>query len=1397
MAQHGAAGWAMGSVGPGMDGGNGGGGDDVGFVGQVDHSTGSYLDGSASHENPYEQIGYAPSASPYGQHSHGHYAPQHQYSNLTFGVEGQPAFSHDIGSMGHAQVTGQPRSNEYQQPNGPYDNGQNLNFRQFHTQEVVGHYPGYAQQQQQVGPNEFQRNSWAEPQPHHSPPNPYAHGQQLYGNNAPLLRAAAASPAQPSQSSTPKPEQNQPPYRVDPASSYQSHAYFQTSQSAENLRTYPSQAPISANLVPGRSNGTPTPSPGSAATPSHPVPWPPQGQAQRLGNVSIASAATRNTPPSVPRPPTTDLSRTVSKLAPLATNPTSSDVPVVVSRIGKPGAGWESVEGCPNLFVGTAPVRRQVVSNTPGVKPHVAGDNRNGTRLLPLLPSPLPSEVLREKVRPLVEELKIVGDSISRAKEQVKAALAGSDEHKKYSDDLKKLESRKSSLESEKKKITGKAGTLKVVKNRSTGKSEEATVYDSESLTDSSDEDDPSELIVQQIMASQTRPTDPDKGVEYDVVRMIRREPNGDQGPVSQAEKEDAWSKVIGQRVADFGKYVVDLCAEAKSLREQKASAPKSQSSQLQAAIDQKYDLVRVALETALQYGDEETLRNMGQHMKLMSGLTIALSRQFANKNYNGDVPKTILFFIAEATLMDLDVFQKVKLSTVLEKHRDNLDDEGKKVAAEISKHAEERTAKNAAEKPAVSNQPRQKPLDSGKGNPAASMPKTASSATKSSNVTSKLQALAGSAVPETARKETKAYSGLVSARKVANGAGKALAGAPPMKRPRDDDADSRATKKLAVESAPNMGRTSSASTSNSAAPPNATASNGQVRPRPSGSTVLTKSRAAPKPIPKRPEPQPSSVSSTISGLLAEIAKPAEKPKPVERPVKAPETPEERTRRLRKESRRGRTVTWKSDEELVQVQYFEHDLTEDEGRASNMIRDARDNRLEGQMLKQMKTQKNKPEGDDEEDDGNPTETELRPWTSPQSFDYSHLDASQREKNYTTCGGVRDINSEQKKVMEEYENRELMSIYTTLSDIPDTPRSPARKNTEAIVAPRQPVLPKNDPKFREHYQRATEWRNFGPNVAYQAALQRLGLAAPPAYLNAGSSNGSTKTRMMTQEERDIRVLSLLNSDRARNYIDPTPYDPTKSVDPPSTNDQRVQEAFSIIHSLVDEMKEKQATDPSIAVRRSQLRGYAHLAETGLPITSLEPYQTQAQAQPQVQQHQQGRPEQLASQVPDQYAAILEQVKALQNSQGAQTAAVSQPAPAQPDNNLTSLLATLGRSSQQEQTATQDPNYAAWQAWAQSQAQAYGAQSQAQSQSHPSYSQQYDNDESTYGSQKQDYQYNGDGNERGGNRKDFNRGAKDHKGINRALIGTKPCTFWAKGQCAKGDGCTFRHDPNDLK
>jgi len=55
--------------------------------------------------------------------------------------------------------------------------------------------------------------------------------------------------------------------------------------------------------------------------------------------------------------------------------------------------------------------------------------------------------------------------------------------------------------------------------------------------------------------------------------------------------------------------------------------------------------------------------------------------------------------------------------------------------------------------------------------------------------------------------------------------------------------------------------------------------------------------------------------------------------------------------------------------------------------------------------------------------------------------------------------------------------------------------------------------------------------------------------------------------------------------------------------------------------------------------------------------------------------------------------------------------------------------------------------------------------------------------------------GKGGKQGKNRKGNAPGGATlppHRPVNRALIGTKPCSFWQQGKCARGDKCTFRHD-----
>jgi hypothetical protein len=100
-------------------------------------------------------------------------------------------------------------------------------------------------------------------------------------------------------------------------------------------------------------------------------------------------------------------------------------------------------------------------------------------------------------------------------------------------------------------------------------------------------------------------------------------------------------------------------------------------------------------------------------------------------------------------------------------------------------------------------------------------------------------------------------------------------------------------------------------------------------------------------------------------------------------PVKVEETrktesPEEKRKRLRKESRRRLRVSFKADEDLVQVREFVHDPDEELGHEDSQVRDVGDSRGEGQMLKMHKDL----DIDDEEDYEPPDEISLPEWHDP-------------------------------------------------------------------------------------------------------------------------------------------------------------------------------------------------------------------------------------------------------------------------------------------------------------------------------------------------------------------------------------------------------------------------------
>jgi len=57
-------------------------------------------------------------------------------------------------------------------------------------------------------------------------------------------------------------------------------------------------------------------------------------------------------------------------------------------------------------------------------------------------------------------------------------------------------------------------------------------------------------------------------------------------------------------------------------------------------------------------------------------------------------------------------------------------------------------------------------------------------------------------------------------------------------------------------------------------------------------------------------------------------------------------------------------------------------------------------------------------------------------------DLSVIDKSEHERNYSARGGIIEVESQEKAVQEERERSKLLVIYTSLSDIPSSPREPA-------------------------------------------------------------------------------------------------------------------------------------------------------------------------------------------------------------------------------------------------------------------------------------------------------------------------------------------------------------------
>ena len=253
----------------------------------------------------------------------------------------------------------------------------------------------------------------------------------------------------------------------------------------------------------------------------------------------------------------------------------------------------------------------------------------------------------------------------------------------------------------------------------------------------------------------------------------------------------------------------------------------------------------------------------------------------------------------------------------------------------------------------------------------------------------------------------------------------------------------------------------------------------------------------------------------SFSETMANLMKPKEeKPTPTKQKKeeeKLDESPEQKAKRVRKESRRGLRVSFKPEDELVAVRLFTHDPEEEIDHDSSQTRDISDVGGEGRMLKQHRDQM---ELDDEDDE----DEKLVEFKTPSAIDFSNVDKEERKRNFAPFGGGElQPESPERAAREQYEANTLIVFYNDESDIPPNPREPTDPyngdqtgTTKAFGAPPQKIAdrahqrkPQPPPQWQMQQQQQTpafpNYAAFAPSMGGQQQQPSVQQPQQPASM----------------------------------------------------------------------------------------------------------------------------------------------------------------------------------------------------------------------------------------------------------------------------------------------------------
>jgi hypothetical protein len=259
------------------------------------------------------------------------------------------------------------------------------------------------------------------------------------------------------------------------------------------------------------------------------------------------------------------------------------------------------------------------------------------------------------------------------------------------------------------------------------------------------------------------------------------------------------------------------------------------------------------------------------------------------------------------------------------------------------------------------------------------------------------------------------------------------------------------------------------------------------------------------------PSVSTSKSSSFLSGIFAGAEEKDETPTKKEE-VNPDETPEQRAKRLRKESRRKLRVSWKPDSELTDIRLFTHDPDEEINSGDSAHRDAGDTGKEGEMLKRHKEM----DVDDDDDEGADFDPDCY-GDAPSQVDFTEMASEdcQPEINGIKNGGTLSAESKARDIQNKLEESTLMVMYTSATDRPNTPKEPAEEEDDDFEPPDEFGRPDEKVLQREERIRARQRNPFGSDghTDFASSLHALQANSNPQYNSKAAQPAAATTDVM--------------------------------------------------------------------------------------------------------------------------------------------------------------------------------------------------------------------------------------------------------------------------------------------